>query len=181
MLQHINKTSHITKFASTKQNPYMLFLFPYAEEDIKKKIFELKKSDTDAITWASSVLLRIISKNISPEQKKVRIGIIPIPSRSYFKREKIHDHMLSVAKHIKQKMVDASMHDANIHVLDCLIPLSLSQQKKLSKNDRELRKENMFTIDPIIRLLINRKNTLMCGLSMMLLPQEQHSVPLHKR
>ncbi len=157
MFKHINKTSHISPLASKRGAPHLLFLFPYKDESIQKRIFDIKKSDEEAISWATDILLCTITNNIPEDKKKVHVGIIPIPSRNYYRREKNCDHMLDIAKQIKRKVADLNIHNANIHVLDCLIPLSLSEQKRLSKIDREGRQKQMFTIDPIIKLLINRK------------------------
>ncbi len=157
MLKHINKLSNIPEFVWSRDMPYMLYLFSYADESIKEKIFGVKNCDPDDISWATNALLNIITQNIPSTNQKVYIGIVPIPSRSYLRREKDNDHMLEISKHIKRSFANSNMYNTKIDVLDCLIPLSLSQQKKKSKKDRELQSNTMFTIDPLVCLLINRK------------------------
>jgi predicted amidophosphoribosyltransferase len=156
MLKHMNKSSHVFEFNSAKSKQSMYFMFSYLQDEIQKKIFGVKKALPEDIAWATAQFTSHITNQVPRDTTKIRIGIVPIPSRGYFRREKDNDHMLVVAKEIKKRIASTNMYNANVHVLDCLIPLSLSQQKKLSKEDRENRQHDMFTIDPIIKLFINR-------------------------
>lgn len=157
MLQKIHKTSRTSPFNHRKCEMHLNYLFDYQDEILKEKIFCVKKSLPEGIQWAADNLFTVITGNTTKGTDKIRIGIVPIPSRTYYRREKDHDHMLVVAKEIKRKAANSILYNINVDILDCLIPLTFAQQKKLTKEEREKRKEHMFTIDPIIKLLINRK------------------------